>query len=718
MLAPAQVMMLGGILYLLLLAISMSSMLQQPWLGIEFKRLDSGMAEVAALSNKRLGEQLKKGQVVRGISCESGDVLFNDLSFVADPEETPDYQSYHNFFSHQAELSTCLHSAQMRLLLNDGSSVSVTPLQHRPVAEIPAGYWITHILGFSCLIFGLGVWAHRRGEVPGRLLVIWSVSITLIVHTMSVYGFRELALDADLFLTVHKINRFCVMMMGFTILTLVFYYPQRLSQHPYALILLSFGFLMALNESFEFIEWPLHTFYLPLMLIFATYLSVIFIQWRRSREIALDRAIVIWLMLSIVLTNGGSLALYALPTMLGEAPLTSLWVGQGFFLLMFIGFALGVVRYRLFDVERWWLMTWVWFFGGLLVVLLDIALVVFLNLQPAGALSIAVLIVAWSYLPLREWLWTRLYKRNDYRLETYLPQLVDAQFSSSSGDDFIRKWPTFLSQTYHSADVTLQPDEFDLAAVDNNGCELRVPALGGEGHVLLSGKEKGSRLFTRGDSRLANGLLKLANRTLSLRLEREKMVNEERNRIMRDLHDDVGAQLLALVHLAEKRESADIARGALKSLREMVYALRDTGGIVLQMALASWREEVTRRAASAGVAFSWQQSEVPRLNLSYRQSINLGSILREAVTNAIKHGQTSMLQIAARVESQQLFLKVSNDGANGLPPPEQWQVGAGRANMLTRAEEIDAIIEWVRCPDCPGVIIMSLHAPLVSHGND
>lgn len=704
--------MLGGLFYLVLLAISLSYMLHQPWLGIEFKQLAPGVAELARVSNKVAGERLKKGEQVWGISCASGDVPFTPLSFVADPEETPNYQSYHDFFTHQAALYACLSSEQVSLLLSNGRSVPLTPLQSRPFSEIPVGYWITQMLGFSCLVFGLGVWAHRRGEIPGRLLVLWSVSITLIVHSMSVYGFRELALDADLFLIVHKINRFSVMMMGVTILTLVFYYPRRLSQRPCALMLLSLGFLLALNESFELFEWPLHTFYLPLMLIFLTYLSVIFIQWLRSRKIAMDRAIVIWLMLSIVLTNGGSLAFYALPAMLGKEPLTSLWVGQGFFLLMFIGFALGVVRYRLFDVERWWLMTWVWFFGGLLVVLLDMALVIFLNLQPAGALSIAVLVVAWSYLPLREWLWTRLYKRNDYRLETYLPQLVDAQFSASTGDDFIREWPKFLSQIYHSADVIVQPGVLDAALVDSNGCDLKVPALNETGHVLLSGKEKGSRLFTRGDSRLASGLLRLARRTLDIRLEREKMVNEERNRIMRDLHDDVGAQLLALVHLSENQESADIARGALKSLREMVYALRDRGGVALQMALGSWREEVTRRAASAGVESGWQQSGVSAQSLSYRQSINLGSILREAVTNALKHGQTTRLQITVKLENQHLYIEVSNDGAHELPPPEQWLVGAGRANMSTRAEEINARIEWTRCPDNPDVIIMSLDTPL------
>ncbi|MFW2372328.1 MAG: hypothetical protein ACN4GM_04350, partial [Gammaproteobacteria bacterium] len=288
-LAPVLVMMTGGIVYLFFLAISLSSMLQQPWLGLEFKGLEPGLAEVIAVSDQgEAASVIQQGQLVRGIVCDSGEVIFSGYSFIADPEETPDYQSYHNFFAHQAELYACLNSGQLSLLLPEGRSPPITPLLRRPITEISVGYWLTHILGFSSLIFGLGVWAHRRGEVPSRLLVLWSVSIAIIVHTMSVYGFRELAIDADLFLAVHKANRFAVMMMGFTILTLIFYYPRRLSPQPYALLLLSTGFLVALNENLELIEWPLHTFYLIQMLTFLTYLFVMVIQWRRSRKIAMD----------------------------------------------------------------------------------------------------------------------------------------------------------------------------------------------------------------------------------------------------------------------------------------------------------------------------------------------------------------------------------------------------------------------------------------------
>lgn len=702
---------MGGILYLLLFAISFLSMTQQPWLGVEMKETEIGSAFVNDVSEDSAASGIIfPGDIVRGIACGEGEIPFNRYSFIEDPEETPDYQSYHAFFKHQQALFRCLNSKTLKLVLSDRISAPITPQSSRPILEIPPGFWITHALGISTLIFGLGVWSHRRGEISSRLLVIWSISITFIVHSMTVYGFRELAIDADLFHRVHAINRFAVMLMSFTIFTLICYYPRRLSRFPYTSFLLTLGLLLALNEIFQIIEWPWHTFYFVSMLVYLTSFIMLGFQWYRSRQSAVNRAAVIWFMLSIVLANGGALVFYALPTVFGEEPLTSLWVGQGFFLLMFFGFALGVVRYRLFEIERWWLMTWVWFLGGLLVLLLDSLLILYLNLKPAGALSIAVLLVAWAYLPARQWLWQRLFKRNDYRLETYLPQFMDAQFSSSRAEDFNTQWPKFLAQVFHSADVMLRPGQLTDVRIDNNGCDLKIPTINTADHVVLAGKERGSRLFGSKDARLANGLYNLANQTMSLRMEREKAVNQERNRIMRDLHDDVGAKLLALVHLSESKESADIARQTLKSLREMVYAIRGSSAISLDKTLAKWREELMQRVASAGIKADWKQSDIPAINLTARQSINLGSIFREAVTNALKHADTSLLEIRIMCDNNRLTIIVSNNGVGQLPPKD-WAVGAGRANMMTRAEEIEASIEWKLNPDKPGRVDVVVEMP-------
>lgn len=61
-------------------------------------------------------------------------------------------------------------------------------------------------------------------------------------------------------------------------------------------------------------------------------------------------------------------------------------------------------------------------------------------------------------------------------------------------------------------------------------------------------------------------------------------------------------------------------------------------------------------------------------------------------------------------DNNRLTIIVSNNGVGQLPPKD-WAVGAGRANMMTRAEEIEASIEWKLNPDKPGRVDVVVEMP-------
>jgi two-component system, NarL family, sensor histidine kinase DevS len=67
-------------------------------------------------------------------------------------------------------------------------------------------------------------------------------------------------------------------------------------------------------------------------------------------------------------------------------------------------------------------------------------------------------------------------------------------------------------------------------------------------------------------------------------------------------------------------------------------------------------------------------------------------MLREAVTNALRHGAPDSIRIEITQRDDQLVLRVSNDGSSS--PPETWKEGAGMAGIRSRATEIDARVEW------------------------
>lgn len=168
----------------------------------------------------------------------------------------------------------------------------------------------------------------------------------------------------------------------------------------------------------------------------------------------------------------------------------------------------------------------------------------------------------------------------------------------------------------------------------------------------------------------------------------------EGKRIMRDLHDDVGAQLLTLIHRADSTANAAIARHALHNLRETIRGLaREISHVSLGDALEDWRDEARDRLDAAKITLHWQQPEnIPTVPFSYRQQINLGRILRETLSNTIKHAAPGSVQVRAEVDADGIRIRIDDDGRGSNP--QHWQAGTGLSNMRTRAREIGADLHW------------------------
>ena len=86
----------------------------------------------------------------------------------------------------------------------------------------------------------------------------------------------------------------------------------------------------------------------------------------------------------------------------------------------------------------------------------------------------------------------------------------------------------------------------------------------------------------------------------------------ERTRLMRDLHDGLGGQLVSIVALSERGNAGagigDAARAALKDLRLVIDSMDDIGGD-LMLALGSWRERVTAQLRPHDLALAWRAVE-------------------------------------------------------------------------------------------------------------
>lgn len=130
----------------------------------------------------------------------------------------------------------------------------------------------------------------------------------------------------------------------------------------------------------------------------------------------------------------------------------------------------------------------------------------------------------------------------------------------------------------------------------------------------------------------------------------------ERARLMRDLHDGLGGQLVSIVALSERGNGSagigEAARAALRDLRLVIDSMDDIGGD-LMLALGSWRERAMAQLRPHGIALDWQIATAQGLpmhpELRPWHVIQIVRMLDEALTNAVKHAQAR--KITVRIET-------------------------------------------------------------------
>ena len=195
------------------------------------------------------------------------------------------------------------------------------------------------------------------------------------------------------------------------------------------------------------------------------------------------------------------------------------------------------------------------------------------------------------------------------------------------------------------------------------------------------------------------------------RLEVERRVQDERERISRDLHDHVGAQLSSLLAGVELAKLARRARGArpeeaggdaagdplesvesdaretIRQLRETIWALHDetlTAGAFCQRLDAYVKGRAKGRIGTLTVTCDGG-AERP---LPPAVALSLYRVAQEAVTNALKHSGARSLAVQLRPEADAITLVVEDDGRFVEPSGGDGLSGFGLGSMRTRVQQM------------------------------
>ncbi|MEU7832351.1 histidine kinase [Nonomuraea sp. NPDC049129] len=199
------------------------------------------------------------------------------------------------------------------------------------------------------------------------------------------------------------------------------------------------------------------------------------------------------------------------------------------------------------------------------------------------------------------------------------------------------------------------------------------------------------------------GLLKLAQLVRELQEARQALaraaVVEERLRAARDLHDLLGHSLAAILLKCELARRLDPARARAELVDVLAMTekaegdLRVISGARPALSLAAEAESARSVLAAAGIQV---ELGLAHAELSAEVENVLGTVLREAVTNVLRHSSARHCAITTVVEDGVVRLRVRNDGVRSS---EGRPGSAGIGNLTTRLAALDGRLGTERDDD-------------------
>lgn len=204
---------------------------------------------------------------------------------------------------------------------------------------------------------------------------------------------------------------------------------------------------------------------------------------------------------------------------------------------------------------------------------------------------------------------------------------------------------------------------------------------------------------------LITGLIALYFRYIyNQKLKQQEKINQLRNNISNDLHDDVGSiltgmamqsEVIAIGKKGEEQQSlmdiATMSREATERMRDIVWAM-DSSKDKFQNLIDRMQDVALSTLAPLSIKFNF---EIGTIDLSEfiapnkRKEIHL--IFKEALTNITKHSNASFVKISFHRIKDKIELVIAD---NGTVIQLQKSDGVGLGNMKRRARTIGGILSY------------------------
>lgn len=188
------------------------------------------------------------------------------------------------------------------------------------------------------------------------------------------------------------------------------------------------------------------------------------------------------------------------------------------------------------------------------------------------------------------------------------------------------------------------------------------------------------------------------------KLVTEQRLQEQRLRISRDLHDNIGSQLTFVISSLDNLKYAkhvplEVANDKLASLstftRTTITELRDTIWAMNKdrITIAALKERLTgqlNQAANAGltteITLNLDNNVDHTLSFNALKGMHVYRIIQEAINNALKYAQATSINVSLKIEKEVFVVTILDNGIGFSK--ENAVMGNGLRNMQQRVDEI------------------------------